>query len=313
MTSASVASLVRLCDALQISVGSLFQAPRTLLTTAAEAPPINFGGSGLNEQLLTPRQNALQVIRSEIAPGGGSGEEPYTLDADAEVVHVLHGQIAVHLDEDVFTLSVGDTLSFSPRQPHAFHNPSRHTTAVVLWPSPPHRGDTDGKEPPHEHGRLPAFPKGFLWGTATSSYQIEGAVADDGRGASIWDTFAHTPGKTLHGDSGDVAADHYHRFEPTSPSCTAWAESYRFSVSWPRVQPDGSGPANQAGLDFYRRLVASLRDHDIEPLLTLYHWDLPQSLEDGGGWTNRGTADRFAEFAGIVGRAYAKTWTCGPR
>lgn len=139
MTSASVASLVRLCEALQISVGSLFQAPRTLLTTAAEAPAINFGGSGLKEQLLSPRDNALQVIRSEIAPGGGSGEEPYSLDADAEVVHVLHGQIVVHLDEDVYTLQVGDTLSFSPRQPHSFYNPSRQATAVVLWaltPSP---------------------------------------------------------------------------------------------------------------------------------------------------------------------------------
>jgi beta-glucosidase len=148
------------------------------------------------------------------------------------------------------------------------------------------------------------FPQGFLWGTATSAYQIEGAASDDGRGPSIWDTFAHTPGKTLNGDTGDVASDHYHRYESDVALMQSLGlQSYRFSVSWPRVQPDGSGRANQAGLDFYRRLVGSLRDHGIEPLLTLYHWDLPQSLEDVGGWTNRETSDRFAEFANIVGLA----------
>jgi beta-glucosidase len=149
-----------------------------------------------------------------------------------------------------------------------------------------------------------AFPEGFLWGTATSAYQIEGAVSDDGRGASIWDTFAHTPGKTLNGDTGDVASDHYHLYESDVALMQSLGlQSYRFSVSWPRVQPDGTGRPNQAGLDFYRRLVGSLRDRGIEPLLTLYHWDLPQSLEDVGGWANRETADRFAEFASIVGSA----------
>lgn len=139
MTSASVASLVKICDALQISVGSLFQAPRTLLTRAAQARPINFGGTGLKEQLLTPRDNNLQVLRSEIAPGGGSGDEPYALEAEAEVVHVLQGRIVVQVDGEVYTLEVGDTLSFSPRQPHAWHNPSANAKAVVLWaltPSP---------------------------------------------------------------------------------------------------------------------------------------------------------------------------------
>jgi quercetin dioxygenase-like cupin family protein len=139
MTSASVAALVKLCDALQISVGSLFQAPRTLLTRAAQARPINFGGIGLNEQLLTPSDSELQVLRSEIAPGGGSGEEPYTLVADAEVVHVLRGEIVVQVESEVYTLGVGDTLSFSPRQAHTWHNPSKSATAVVLWaltPSP---------------------------------------------------------------------------------------------------------------------------------------------------------------------------------
>jgi transcriptional regulator with XRE-family HTH domain len=139
MTSASVASLVKICDALQISVGSLFQAPRTLLTRAAQARPINFGGTGLNEQLLTPRDSELQVLRSEIAPGGGSGDEAYTLDAEAEVVHVVQGQIVVHVDGEVYTLEVGDTLSFSPRQAHSWYNPSTSAGAVVLWaltPSP---------------------------------------------------------------------------------------------------------------------------------------------------------------------------------
>jgi transcriptional regulator with XRE-family HTH domain len=139
MTSASVASLVKLCDALQISIGSLFQAPRTLHTALLDAKPINFGGSGLREQLLTPRDNELQMLRSEIEPGGGSGDETYTLDAQAEVVHILQGTIVVHLDDDVYTLKVGDTLSFSPRQPHSFYNPSESIKAIVLWaltPSP---------------------------------------------------------------------------------------------------------------------------------------------------------------------------------
>ena len=145
------------------------------------------------------------------------------------------------------------------------------------------------------------FPEGFLWGTATASYQIEGAVDEDGRGASIWDTFSHTPGKVHHGDTGDIACDHYHRLdEDLDLMSELGLRAYRFSVAWPRIQPDGSGNVNQKGIDFYRRLVEGLRSRSIEPMLTLYHWDLPQALEDRGGWTNRETSERFAEYAGIV-------------
>jgi transcriptional regulator with XRE-family HTH domain len=140
MTSASVASLVRLCDAVGITVGSLFQPSETVLTSAATAPLINFGGSGLRERLLTPRGSSdLQLIRSEVEPGGGSGAEPYALDAKAEVVHILRGELVVTLDDEIYTLRAGDTLTFSPRQGHAWHNPSETEQAVVLWvlaPSP---------------------------------------------------------------------------------------------------------------------------------------------------------------------------------
>ncbi|MDG4766961.1 GH1 family beta-glucosidase [Solwaraspora sp. WMMD406] len=145
------------------------------------------------------------------------------------------------------------------------------------------------------------FPPGFLWGAATAAYQIEGAASVDGRTPSIWDTFSHTPGKVLGGDSGDVACDHYHRYrDDVGLMAELGLKSYRFSVSWPRVQPGGSGAANQAGLDFYRRLVDELLQHDIEPWLTLYHWDLPQPLEDAGGWPERDTAARFADYAELV-------------
>jgi beta-glucosidase len=145
------------------------------------------------------------------------------------------------------------------------------------------------------------FPDDFLWGTATASYQIEGAVGEGGRGASIWDTFSHTPGKTYRGDTGDVACDHYHRLEGDLDLMSDLGlRAYRFSVAWPRVQPSGSGAPNQEGLDFYRRLVDGLRQRGIVPMLTLYHWDLPQALEDRGGWTNRETSECFAEYAGIL-------------
>jgi beta-glucosidase len=145
------------------------------------------------------------------------------------------------------------------------------------------------------------FPEDFLWGAATASYQIEGAVNEDGRGPSIWDTFSHTPGKVLHGDTGDIACDHYHRLEEDLDlMAEIGLKAYRFSVAWPRIQPDGSGPANQEGLDFYRRLVDGLRRRSIEPMLTLYHWDLPQALQDRGGWTSRETSERLAEYAEIV-------------
>lgn len=146
------------------------------------------------------------------------------------------------------------------------------------------------------------FPDGFLWGTATASYQVEGAVGEDGRGVSIWDTFSHTPGKVFHGDTGDIAADHYHRWEDDVALMAGLGlNAYRFSIAWPRVQPAGSGPYEQRGLDFYRRLVDRLGEHGIVPAATLYHWDLPQPLQDAGGWSSRDTAERFAEYAhGVV-------------
>jgi beta-glucosidase len=148
------------------------------------------------------------------------------------------------------------------------------------------------------------FPPDFLWGAATSAYQIEGAVREDGRTPSIWDTFSHTPGKVAFDENGDVAVDHYHRYrDDVAMMAGLNLAAYRFSVSWSRVQPTGRGPAVQRGLDFYRRLVDELLAHGIKPSVTLYHWDLPQELEDSGGWPERETAYRFAEYAGIVGEA----------
>ncbi len=151
------------------------------------------------------------------------------------------------------------------------------------------------------------FPEDFLWGAATAAYQVEGAAGEDGRGPSIWDTFSHTPGMVFHGDTGDVACDQYHRLdEDLDLMAGLGLKAYRFSVAWPRIQPGGSGPANPKGLDFYKRLVAGLRERSIEPVLTLYHWDLPQALEDKGGWTSRETSSRFAEYAGIVNDALSE-------
>ncbi len=148
------------------------------------------------------------------------------------------------------------------------------------------------------------FPTGFLWGTATASYQIEGAASEGGRGPSIWDTFSHTPGKVHRGDTGDIACDHYHRMpEDVAIMADLGLHAYRFSVAWPRVVPTGSGPVNPAGLDFYSRLVDELLARDISPVATLYHWDLPQPLQDLGGWTNRVVAERFADYAAIVADA----------
>jgi beta-glucosidase len=148
------------------------------------------------------------------------------------------------------------------------------------------------------------FPDGFVWGTATASYQIEGAVDADGRGRSIWDTFTHEPGRVADGTTGDVACDHYHRYrEDVALMAALGLPAYRFSIAWPRVQPAGSGTVNQAGLDFYDRLVDTLLEHGIRPLATLYHWDLPQPLQDAGGWPNRETALRFADYAQVVAHA----------
>ena len=146
------------------------------------------------------------------------------------------------------------------------------------------------------------FPPGFWWGAATAAYQIEGATKEDGRTPSIWDTFSATPGKVVAGDTGEDAAEHYHRYtEDVALMAELGLTAYRFSVSWPRVQPTGNGPVNHAGLGFYDRLIDELLGAGIQPVLTLYHWDLPQELEDVGGWTNRDTAYRFAEYARLVG------------
>lgn len=145
------------------------------------------------------------------------------------------------------------------------------------------------------------FPEGFLWGAATAAYQIEGATTEDGRGPSIWDTFSHTPGRVRDGDTGDVAADHYHRYaEDVDLMASLNLGAYRFSISWPRIQPDGRGQVNAAGLAFYDRLVDALLARGISPAVTLYHWDLPQALEDAGGWPARDTAHRFADYARLV-------------
>ncbi|MFF7737339.1 GH1 family beta-glucosidase [Streptomyces sp. NPDC007984] len=159
--------------------------------------------------------------------------------------------------------------------------------------------------PDSEYPATPVtFPPAFLWGAATSAYQIEGAAREDGRTPSIWDTFSHTPGKTAGGETGDIAVDHYHRYrDDVALMAELGLGAYRFSISWSRVQPTGRGPAVQKGLDFYRRLVDELLAKNIKPAVTLYHWDLPQELEDAGGWPERDTAYRFAEYAQIVGEA----------
>jgi beta-glucosidase len=149
-----------------------------------------------------------------------------------------------------------------------------------------------------------SFPKNFFWGTATSAYQIEGAWLEGGKGESIWDRFTHTPGKIRNGDTGDVACDSYHRWREDIALMRAMnVNSYRFSIAWPRIQPGGSGSANQKGIDHYNQIVDALLEAHIRPFVTLYHWDLPQELEDLGGWPNRDTASRFADYVGIVAQA----------
>jgi beta-glucosidase len=157
------------------------------------------------------------------------------------------------------------------------------------------------------------FPDGFIWGAATASYQIEGAAREDGRGPSIWDTFCRTPGRVHAGQTGDVACDHYHRYvDDVALMADLGLASYRYSIAWPRIQPDGTGPVNVRGLDFYDRLTDELLGRGIDPVVTLYHWDLPQTLEDLGGWANRATAEAFAEYARIVHARLGdrvRTWT----
>jgi beta-glucosidase len=164
--------------------------------------------------------------------------------------------------------------------------------------------DPNRPKPQRESGTTASwqFPEGFVWGTATAAYQIEGAWNEDGKGESIWDRFAHTPGKIANGDNGDVAVDHYHRYKDDVPLMKAvGAKAYRFSVSWPRIFPDGVGAPNPKGLDFYNRLIDALLAEGIAPYATLYHWDLPQVLQERwGGWEGRETAEAFADYAGHV-------------
>ena len=149
-----------------------------------------------------------------------------------------------------------------------------------------------------------SFPDNFIWGAATSSYQIEGAHEEDGRGESIWDRFCTIPGKILNGDRGDLSCDHYHRCdEDIGLMKEIGLKAYRFSVAWPRIFPQGGGKVNKAGLDFYNRLVDGLLDADIDPFLTLYHWDLPQTLQEKGGWGNRDTVNYFVDYVGEVYRS----------
>lgn len=156
------------------------------------------------------------------------------------------------------------------------------------------------------------YPKGFLWGTATSSYQIEGAFDKDGRSESIWDRFAKTPGKVMNGDTGDIAADHYHRFkEDVAIMRELGIEGYRFSLAWPRLLPNGVGKIQPQGFDFYNRLIDELLENGIEPLITAYHWDLPQVLQDQGGWANREIVDQFEYYTTHIATAFGdrvKDW-----
>jgi len=141
----------------------------------------------------------------------------------------------------------------------------------------------------------------FIWGAGTAAFQIEGATRIDGRGESIWDRFAAGAGNVANGDTGDPACEHYYRWrEDIELMADLGLQGYRFSVSWPRVQPDGRGPMNRKGIDFYRRLAEGLRERGIQPLATLYHWDLPQALQDGGGWAQRDVVERYAEYARLV-------------
>jgi beta-glucosidase len=153
---------------------------------------------------------------------------------------------------------------------------------------------------------FPHLPPGFRFGTSTASYQIEGGAKEGGKGPSIWDTFTHQPGNVVDHSDGDVACDHFHRWEEdVALMKELGAGGYRFSIAWPRIQPTGRGPANADGLAFYDRLIDRMLESGVQPMVTLYHWDLPQGLQDDGGWLNRDTVERFAEYAAIVGEAFA--------
>ena len=187
----------------------------------------------------------------------------------------------------------------------------RHFARIAGWSALGHideiRRIQSGRLEPGGRARpiraLPSgFPSDFLWGTATSAYQIEGAVNEDGRGPSIWDRYTHTSGKIWDHSSADVANDHYHRYKEDVQLIKAMGvKAYRFSIAWPRVFPEGTGSPNPKGLDFYNRLLDELLANGIEPFATLYHWDLPQALQDRvGGWMSRDTSKAFADYAAYV-------------
>ncbi len=176
----------------------------------------------------------------------------------------------------------GTALSFNP-------------LAFAATPTPPQTGSAQAGS------QARTFPQGFLWGSATASYQVEGAVKEGGRGPSIWDTFSHTAGKVHDGDTGDVADDYYHRYKQDIALMKSLGlKACRFSVAWTRIFPTGSGAPSEQGLDFYRRMTDALLEAGIQPFCTLYHWDLPQPIEDRGGWQNRDTAKLFADYAGFT-------------
>ncbi len=179
------------------------------------------------------------------------------------------------------------------------------TSSVSRSPNPT---GTPVAAPATTGGRTRTFPADFVWGAATSAYQVEGAAHEDGRGLSVWDTFARQRGRVRDGSTGDVSADQYHRYrQDVALMRQLGLRAYRFSISWPRVMPTGSGPVNQKGLDYYRRLSDALRAADIAPFPTLWHWDTPQVLEDRGGFTARDTAYRFADYAHVVFEALGDT------
>ncbi len=168
----------------------------------------------------------------------------------------------------------------------------------------------EGMEISEQSALAQQFPADFVWGAATSAYQIEGAANEGGRAPSIWDTFSHTPGKILDYSHGDIACDHYHRYaEDVEHIANLGLKAYRFSVSWSRVQPDGSGAWNEEGIDFYARLITALLEKNISVHMTLYHWDLPQALQDQGGWLNRDTATHFARYAQEMARRFGDQLT----
>src|ERR1700736_6758082 len=172
----------------------------------------------------------------------------------------------------------------------------------ALGMATPAKSQDNATRPAADKRAAGRFPNGFIWGTATSAYQIEGAVKEDGRGQSIWDTFSHTPGKIRDRTNADRANDHYHRYkEDVRLIKELGVKAYRFSIAWPRVFPDGTGAPNPKGLDFYNRLLDELLANGIEPFVTLYHWDLPQALQDRfGGWQSSDTSKAFANYAGYV-------------